>query len=970
MTFEQNSALPRRFVTCYLPWLVGLGALVLYLLTMSHGATMASINLVAKTSGWVWQPDLQQPLAFLVYYPFRWLPGQSIPLALNVFNAVLASLVLVLVARAVALLPHDRTSDQRDLNDDRHGLLSGALAWIPPVFAALVLGLQISFWECATSVSADMIDAFVLAYVIRCLLEFRVDRRASWLFRAAFLFGVGMTNNWAMIALAPLFLMAVIWIKGVSFFNGRFIVTLFLCGFAGLLFYFVLPLLNLGGATPVPFSDGFKAAFNAQKQALGFMASFFRYNRHFFLALAATSLLPLFFISLRWRSSFGDTSPIGIFIAKAVFHLVHAMLLVVCLLAAMGPAFSPRKILPGMPFLNHGLLLALVVGYCVGYFLLVSTPTPSRSRRRSVGVITLLGHACRVGVLLLVVIGSVGLLGRNWNPIQLTNGKLLNPFMALTVRDLPETANIICDDPGRLALTRSHLVQSGKATGKLFYDTQSGQWSDYHVAQVKAQGERWPNMFATLTNRSQITPLGLIAFVSQLVSNAPTYYLEPSFGYYFERFDLRPEGLIYRMIPTPTNTLFPDHLTSELIAQNQKFWADFDDQVLSQIKPLVDPEAAPRKAAWLQKIMDKLHLENEKVPVASALGIYSSRIANTWGGELQKRELWPEAAVAYERAISLHPDNIAAKVNLAYNQARQAGQAAPEALGASVEDQFGRYSDWNQVMGVCGPFDQPRFTFEQGRTFHQARLQLQSIRTIKRVTKLDPTNFVAKVWLADLYTLFRQPANSLKLVAEMRARPEVFQLDAQRDQNLARIEATAYLTMGDKSRAAEVLRQALAQPEVNSQFRAVAANLYLQAGMNAEAVPLLQAVLIESPEDIRALANLGYAYLQLEKFDDAEQTLSRALELDQENGVVRLNRAIVRLRAKRYDQAAQDYELLQQQFPKAYQVWYGLGEIAFAKKDFATAESHFTECMKFTAPGTPDYLQVSNRLATLRAEKK
>ena len=109
MTFEQNSALPKRFVTCYLPWLIGLGALLLYLATMSRGATFSSINLVAKTSGWVWQPDLHQPLAFLLFYPFRWLPEQTVPIALNFFNAVIASLVLVLVARAVALLPHDRS---------------------------------------------------------------------------------------------------------------------------------------------------------------------------------------------------------------------------------------------------------------------------------------------------------------------------------------------------------------------------------------------------------------------------------------------------------------------------------------------------------------------------------------------------------------------------------------------------------------------------------------------------------------------------------------------------------------------------------------------------------------------------------------------------------------------------------------------------------------------------------------------
>lgn len=969
MNFEQNSALPKRFVTSYLPWLVGLGALLLYLTTMSRGATFSSINLVAKTSGWVWQPDLHQPLAFLLFYPFRWLPEQVVPIALNVFNAVIASLVLVLVARAVALLPHDRTSDQREINDDRHGLFSDSMSWVPPVFAALVLGLHISFWECATSVSGDMIDALVLAYVIRCLLEFRVERRPSWIFRSAFIFAAGMTNNWAMVALAPFFLMAVIWIKGVSFFNGRFIVTLFLSGIAGLLFYIVLPLVNMGAQTQVPFSQGFVAAFKVQQQALSFMTSFFKYNRHFFLALASTSVLPLFFISLRWRPSFGDTSPIGIFIAKAVFHLVHAVLLVVCLVAVMSPAFSPRQMLPGMPFLNHALLLAIAIGYCAGYFLLISKPPESRSRRRTPSMVRIMAQVCRVGVLILVVLGPVALIARNWHTIQSTNGKLLNSFLALTVRDLPDKANVICDDPGRLALTRSYLVQAGKASGKLFYDTQSGQWSDYHVAQLSSQGERWPSMFATLTNRAQISPLGLIAFLSELVSSSPTYYLEPSFGYYFERFELKPEGMVYRTLPCPTNSLFTEVITGDVVAQNQKFWSDFDEQFLPVIKPLVNPSAARKRPAWLQGLMDKFRLQGEKVPTANLLAIYASRIANTWGVELQKCNLWPEAAIAFERAITLSPDNIAAQVNLDYNKARQAGEPAPE-VGVSVEDQFGRYSDWNQVMGACGPFDQPRFTFEQGRTFFGSRLYLQSIRAIKRVTELNSTNFVARIWLADLYNLMRGPTRALELVQEMRTNPDSYRLDDQRNLNLSRVEATALLSLGKKDQAKAVLQDTLKRPLVGDQFREVAANLYLQAGMHGEAILLLQQLVAEKPEEVRSLANLGYAYLQTEKHAQAEDVLSRAIQLDPENGVIRLNRAIVRLRAKNYDQAAQDYELLQQQFPKAYQVWYGLGEIAAARNDLTTAESHFTECMKFTTPGTPDYLQVSNRLATLRSDKK
>ena len=153
-----------------------------------------------------------------------------IPLALNLFTAVCAALSLALLARSVALLPHDRSHDQRLKEHSEFSLLSIPAAWVPPVLAALVCGLQLSFWENATAASADMFDLLIFAYVVRCLLEYRINDRESWLLRASLAFGLGMTNNWAMIGFFPAFLVALVWIKGLSFFNLRFLARMFLCG--------------------------------------------------------------------------------------------------------------------------------------------------------------------------------------------------------------------------------------------------------------------------------------------------------------------------------------------------------------------------------------------------------------------------------------------------------------------------------------------------------------------------------------------------------------------------------------------------------------------------------------------------------------------------------------------------------------------------------------------------------------------
>ena len=103
------------------------------------------------------------------------------------------------------------SSEQKERR--RFAMLSIPAAWLPPVLAALVCGLQLTFWEHATVGSSqfytggsnEMFDLLLFAYVTRCLLEFRVDQRESWLIRGTFVYGAAMTNNWAMIGFFPLF---------------------------------------------------------------------------------------------------------------------------------------------------------------------------------------------------------------------------------------------------------------------------------------------------------------------------------------------------------------------------------------------------------------------------------------------------------------------------------------------------------------------------------------------------------------------------------------------------------------------------------------------------------------------------------------------------------------------------------------------------------------------------------------------
>src|ERR1017187_8121910 len=189
MTIKMRTDPRKKFAPRFLPWLLTAAAFVVYWFTLNRWVSLFNLNPVARISGWTWQPELANPVTFLVTYPFRWLPAAWIPLALNLFSAGCAALTLGLLARSVAILPQDRTDAQREREHSSFSFLTIGSAWLPPVFAVLVCGLQMTFWEQATNCTSEMFELLLFAFVVWSLLEYRLDEREGRLFLAATVFG-------------------------------------------------------------------------------------------------------------------------------------------------------------------------------------------------------------------------------------------------------------------------------------------------------------------------------------------------------------------------------------------------------------------------------------------------------------------------------------------------------------------------------------------------------------------------------------------------------------------------------------------------------------------------------------------------------------------------------------------------------------------------------------------------------------
>jgi len=724
-----------------------------------------------------------------------------------------------LLVRSVTLLPHDRTPAQREKPQGDAARLAIPAAWLPPVLAALVCGLQLTFWENATSASSqfytggssEMFDLLLFAYVVRCLLEYRVDLRESWLIRGTLVYGIAMTNNWAMIGFFPLFLAALVWLNGFRFFNLRFLSRLALSGLAGLLLYLLLPLVaSLSDPVSLPFWVALKGELVAQKNVLLMLNTHARQN---VMLLGLTSLVPLLIISIRWSSYFGDSSHLGIVLASFMFHVVHALFLVACIWVALDPPVSPRNKGFGIPFLTFYYLGALSIGYFSGYFLLLFGGK-TEGRRRTPGYVRPVNRMVVGAIWLLLLLVPLALLYRNLPQIRITNGTMLSEYAALLAKGLPPRgAVLMSDDARRSYLLQSWTARQGKLKDYVFVDSVGGtgsplKYPEYHRYLKQRYRESWP-VEVPKGYDQPVAESFLVQLALRLTATNSVYYLHPSFGYYFEFFYLEPHGLLYKLNRFATNMLVAPPPSKALIAQNNAFWAEANEQALDRLLTAIARTRSDYQAGAIDRLMEGARLSRASNQDANTLAGFYSRALNYWGIELQRAGHLTNAAAMFNQALALNPDNLVARINLECNGNLQAGQESTVQVSRSIEDEFGKYRSWDQVIGENGPFDEPNFSFEQGRTFVRNNLHHQAAQQFDRVKALSPKNLLARMWLAQLYVVNHLPSQARQLISEIRSHPALFPVPSTNRTEMLFVEASAHLASGDVKGAEAVVASAM-----------------------------------------------------------------------------------------------------------------------------------------------------------------
>ena len=1027
MTVESPVKPARKFARDSLPWVVGAAALVVYLATLNQWVSLSSLALVSRVTGWDWQPTLHQPLLFLLTYPFRWLPAGWVPVALNGFAAICASLTLAILARSVALLPHDRLEQQRLLVQNENALLSLPNAWLPVLLATIALGLQVTFWENAIAATGDMLDLLLFAYVIRGLLEHRIHPQQWWLGRATFVFGAAMANNWAMAGFLPLFLVALIRSRGLKLFSFsssrrreqsggqsttpdfaaesrpvliltkdgegfkvdidqaaaecRFLLRMTLLGLAGLSLLLVLPLVQAYSPdSTLSFWQGLQAVAVSYKATLqAFFGGFVRHNRDVALLLAAVSLLPVLVLSIRWGAAALGANNARADLAQLIFSLAHAFLLLVCIVTVFDPPFSPRQISLrfglSVTFLPLYYLAALSIGYYSGFFLLLfSADAIQRLRRRD----TFLRAAYRAVPKLVYALAGLtvaGLLLKNVPAIRAASPRYLDQYARLATALLPpEGAVVLSGDLARLALLQAELAREGKTGRYLTVGTPALQSAAYCAwlgrkypgwwPESKVEVRPAPGVSAASVTNTPLDVLGFVQLMSRLARSNHIYCVGPDVGLMLEKFYLQPHGLLHEMRLYPPYSLSGPLLSSVELEENEVFWKH---AIETDVNPLLRLVARPQpsRSDLGKSLMELSHLQAPPPAQAKVLARWYSSALTRWGVTLQRNGRPSEAAPCFALAQELSPDNLPARVNLQCSTNLLQHQKMTVDRDRSFQDRFGEYLASNQFLADNGPFDEPSYCYHLGRSLAGAGMLRQAGQQLERVTALAPGDIPARVMLGDVYCRRGMPDQTLLIVAQIRADPNLQPLGPTNEVEVALLEAKGRFAKTNRTEAEAILNSLLTSHPQDADLLDRVAAIFQDYGSYSNALQIVERQLQSAPDNFTALVNQGGLLILVGDFSNAIPPLTRSLAVTN-TYAARLNRAYAYLRSGHLDAAEADYREVLRAFPTADRACFWLGDIAWQKKDTNAAIRYYQQYLSSSVARTEEFKIAAARLKSLQ----
>ena len=939
------------------PVQAALAALLVYVFTLSHGATLASLPLTAKVAGWDWQPMDAQPLFWLLTLPLRALPAAWVAPGLNFFSAVCAALTLGLLARSLELADWDRPLS----------LLKRWQARLPILLGCLLCGLEFNFWQEATAATGEMLQVLLFAGAVWCLLEYRVARQFRWLQLGTFVWGLGMAENWMMVLTLPLFAVALLWLGKFPILKRDLLRRLALAGLAGFSIIVFLPLVNgLSPHSPWSFGEAWILPLKNYKHIFANLhGEFWRGHRMAGLAVILFFLVPVLPVIVKMRDE-GMQNKSGLNFETWIYRGLRAGLLLACLWLVFDPVVGVRQIVFKqtsflLPLLSLDYLVALGGGFLAGNLLLALLAVPAGAYGRpGFGETYLRPAAIPVAIGLLVCVAG-GLIHRNAPALMLEHHQSPAQFGELALRSLPPGGGIVlCDEPQRLMSFQAAAAARGKDREWLAVDTQSLPKPAYRGWLAGNHRGDW----LTDSSPGDLTSAGIFKLLRNLSPTNRLFYLHPSFGYFFDFYCLQPVGSVFAFVEYTNKSINLPTLTAGTIGQTENFW-DAAGPELEAVRQACLPSSSTLDPVT-KKIYSALHFQPVPPTQSRRLADWYAVALDDWGVRLQRAGQLPLAGKRFAQALALNGENFAAQINLRCHTNLVAGPRLNLAGVDLLASQLGSFQHLNLFIAQFGAVDEPAFCYLLGNAFQRIGLPRQAMQQFARAAALAPDIPAPKIALAELCTRCGFENEARDLIGQVRSDLPSLPGKTNLDVALSLLEANSWFSQTNSAHASSILQSVLKAHPDDTRMADLILRAYLAFGDYTNALKIVNRQVANNPGDISGLVNQGGIYARLGDFTNALSILDHAVALSSDAPAARFARAIARTQAGQYAAAEADYLELKKNGTNNLAVYYGLAEVARCKHDHHAVIEYLERGLAELPPEDPQRNQISARIKALK----
>ncbi|HEX9045438.1 MAG TPA: hypothetical protein VF988_00310, partial [Verrucomicrobiae bacterium] len=742
----------------------------------------------------------------------------------------------------------------------------------------------------------------------------------------------------------------------------KFLLRTALLGLAGFAFYAMLPTANgLMPHSPWNLGTSWHNSLHQSKNILSVLYNgFWRSHRMVTLAVLIYYLVPSLPLLVRKRDE-GTHDKLGVDQFQIwLYRSLRIGLLFACVWLAFNPTVGPQHVAQhelglALPMLSFAYLNALGAAYLAGNFLLVSQLVvqawpPRRIQWRPLGVP--IGAA---GVALL----TAALMLRNAPAIVQLNSHSPEKYGVSAMDSLPGSGGVVLGDFSQeLILFRAALAHRSDAAKWQVVDSRQLPGVDYR-AELERQH---PSGWLSDQTRHELTPVESVWLLDQVARSNRVFYLNPSYGYFFEHFYLTPIGAVYEVKPRGKDPLDLPAMAGETLKANEDYWTKLWDR---QLAGLIPPP--PHRLGAFEKRLKRIAIIPVPPDQSQFLRQWYSMALDGWAVTLQKQGHLPEAQTRLQQALLLNTNNLSARITLSCNLNLQTNAVLGLTDVTRVASLLGSPSRVNLLLNNGGPIDEPTMDYLVGSVFIDWRLSLQAAEQFERVRRLAPHSLAAELALAEIYNRLQMPDRGRPIIEHLRAEfQKLPATNSSLDLNLALLDSYSWLLETNVSNARNALESVIEQHPDDAQVKNRVLAAYVALGDYTNALHLIELQLAKTPDSVPLLNSKAAVLIQCGRSSEAVPLLNDVL-LVTNLPIARANRAMAQLTLHNYDAAEIDLRELDKSREMPGMVNLGLATIAENRRNTNQALQYLQICLSNAPAGSPLWRQASQHLAALQS---